>query len=307
MGRISLRLLVWSMVPLAAAVSCATASRAQIEAARELTFRSDTVSRSPEVLFGEIADIRLERGLLYASSLMSADARLSELNAVADAYEDDGRLAEKAGEYVDVFNSYVRALHSISSEQRWKGAGTQMRGLGLRIDSVISRYNDLAADGDGIPEGYARMAGRVLGYVAEQSLKLSQAVAVRKVVLAGDTLVSASCDSLMAILRSDEMNALIEHERESVEDAYSAYLHAMAVGNRLVPVSMDRAYVELVLRAGNLQDIRNKCVSALRSMKNAHSKLAESISGRDGERIYELYDELVRLNRLAVQLSDMLD
>lgn len=307
MERIRVRLAILSVVPLLAAVSCATASRSQIEAARELTFRSDTVSRSPEVLFGEIADIRLERGLFYASSLTSADARLSELNALAEAYADDGRLAGKAGEYVEVFNSYIRALHSLSSEQRWKEAGTQMRGLGLRIDSVIGRYNELAVDGDGIPEGYARMAGRVLGHVAEQSMKLSQAVAVRKFVLAGDTLVAASCDSLMAILRSDEMNALIEHERESVEDAYSAYLHAMEIQGEAVPVSMDRAYVELSIRAKNLSTVRNRCVSALRSLKNAHSKLAESIGEGDGERIYEIYDELVRLNRLASQLSDMLD
>ncbi|HIZ85500.1 MAG TPA: hypothetical protein IAC04_03320 [Candidatus Coprenecus stercoravium] len=291
---------------LAAVSSCATISRAQLEAVSELTFRSDTVSRSPVVLFGELADIRLERGLFYAASLSSGTSRFDELTALAEASMDDEVLVRKAGEYVDVFNSYVRALHSISSERRWKNIGTQMRGVGIRIDSVLYRYNRLDLLPDEVPLGYAKMTGRVLGYVAEEIIRAYQKEAVKNIVIMADTLVSASCDSLMNILRSKEMNALIEHEKQSLRDNYSAYLNAMEAEGRCVPSEYDRRYVELVRKADGLSDVRNRCVSALRSLKNAHASLAESFAAGEKEVTMEQYEDLVRLNRLAARVAEAL-
>ena len=246
-----------------AALSCSPLSKAQLEAVRQLTFKSDTVSRSPAVLFGEMADIRLRRGLYYALSLSSGEARYAEVTALAEASVEDESIVRKADGYVDVLNSYLRALHSLSSEQRWKGVGTQLRGIGSRVDSVIYRYNILADKEDKLPEGYARMAGKVFGYVAEEVMQTVQSKAVRNVVMTGDTLVAASCDSLMSILRSDEMNALIEHERESLGDNFSAWLSAMEMNGTSVSVSDLEAYVELARRADNLSSVRNRCVSAL--------------------------------------------
>ena len=251
-------------------VSCSPLSKAQLEAVRELTFNSDTISRSPAVLFGEMADIRLHRGLYYTLSLSSGEARYAEIT-------------------------------------RWKGAGTQLRGIGSRVDSVIYRYNILADKEEELPDGYARMAGKVLGYVAEEVMQAVQSKAVRNVVMAGDTLVSASCDSLISILRSDEMNALIEHERESLGDNFSVWLSAMEMSGTPVSVSDLEAYVALVRRADNLSSVRNRCVSALRSLKNAHASLAADFAAGETDLSADLYEELVRLNRLAAQVAGMLN
>jgi UDP-N-acetylglucosamine transferase subunit ALG13 len=215
---------------------------------------------------------------------------------------DDEDMVRKADGYVDVLNSYLRALHSLSSEQRWKGAGTQLRGIGSRMDSVIYRYNILADKEDKLPEGYARMAGKVFGYVAEEVMQTVQSKAVRNVVM-----VAASCDSLMSILRSDEMNALIEHERESLGDNFSAWLSAMEMSGEAVSVSDMEAYVDLVRRADNLPAVRNRCVSALRSLKNAHASLAADLAAGETDLSADLYEELVRLNRLAAQVAGMLN
>lgn len=295
------------LIALCAAVACSPLSKAQLGAVQELALKSDTVSRSPEVLFREMSRIRLERGLFYAASLSSGDARCAELTAVAVAAADDGILVGKAKGYVDVFNSYLRALRSISSDQRWKGVGTQVRGIGLRVDSILYRHNSLGFGEEDLPVGYARLAGRVMGYVSEEVMQTVQGVAVRNTVIAGDTLVSASCDSLIAILRSGEMNELIEHERESVKDNYSAYLSAMELAGQPVPVEYDRHYVELLMKADNLPDIRNRCVSALRSLKKAHSALAEDFAAGEEDISGDLHEELVRLNRLAYQVASGLD
>ncbi len=299
--------LVLSLLAVAVTAGCSPLSKAQIEAVGELTFRSDTVSRSPAILFGEMSELRLERGLYYAASLSSGTARYEEVTALAEASMDDEALVRKAAGYVDVFNSYVRALHSVSSEARWTGIGTEIRGIGSRVDSVLYRYNRLDTGYEDIPTGYARMAGRVLAYVAEEVMQAVQGRAVRNIVVAGDTLVTASCDSLMAILRSDEMNELIRHERESLRDNYAAYLAALELRGEPVPFESDRLYVELLRRADELPDIRNSCVSALRSFKNAHAKLAADFAAGKKEVHEELWEEVLRLNELAAQVSEMLE
>ena len=299
--------LVLSLLAVFAAAGCSPLSKAQIEAVGELTFRSDTISRSPAVLFGEMSELRLERGLFYAASLTSGTARYEEVTALAETSMDDESLVRKASGYVDAFNSYVRALHSVSADARWKGLGTEIRGIGTRVDSVLYRYNRLDTGYEDIPTGYARMAGRVLAYVAEEVMQAVQGRAVRNIVVAGDTLVAASCDSLMDILRSDEMNELIRHERESLRDNYAAYLTALELRGEPVPFESDRLYVELLRRADELPDIRNSCVSALRSFKNAHAKLAADFAAGKKEVPEELWDEVLRLNVLAAQVSEMLE
>ena len=299
--------LVLSLLAVAVTAGCSPLSKAQIEAVGELTFRSDTISRSPAVLFGEMSELRLERGLFYAASLTSGTARYEEVTALAETSMDDESLVRKASGYVDAFNSYVRALHSVSADARWKGLGTEIRGVGTRVDSVLYRYNRLDTGYEDIPTGYARMAGRVLAYVAEEVMQAVQGRAVRNIVVAGDTLVTASCDSLMAILRSDEMNELIRHERESLRDNYAAYLAALELRGEPVPFESDRLYVELLRRADELPDIRNSCVSALRSFKNAHAKLAADFAAGKKEVHEELWEEVLRLNELAAQVSEMLE
>lgn len=299
--------LVLSLLAVFAAAGCSPLSKAQIEAVGELTFRSDTISRSPAVLFGEMSELRLERGLFYAASLTSGTARYEEVTALAETSMDDESLVRKASGYVDAFNSYVRALHSVSADARWKGLGTEIRGVGTRVDSVLYRYNRLDTGYEDIPTGYARMAGRVLAYVAEEVMQAVQGRAVRNIVVAGDTLVTASCDSLMAILRSDEMNELIRHERESLRDNYAAYLAALELRGEPVPFESDRLFVELLRRADELPDIRNSCVSALRSFKNAHAKLAADFAAGKKEVHEELWEEVLRLNELAAQVSEMLE
>ena len=299
--------LIFSLLAVFVTASCSPLSKAQIEAVNELTFRSDTITRSPAVLFEKMSALRLERGLFYAASLSSGRARYEEVTALAETSINDESVVRKASGYVDAFNSYVRALHSVSAEARWKGIGTEIRGIGTRVDSVLYRYNRLDTGYEDIPTGYARMAGRVLAYVAEEVMQAVQGRTVRNIVVVGDTLVAASCDSLMAILRSDEMDELIRHERESLRDNYATYLMALELRGEPVPFESDRLYVELLRRADELPDIRNSCVSALRSFKNAHAKLAADFAAGKKEVHEELWEEVLRLNVLAAQVSEMLE
>ena len=65
--------------------------------------------------------------------------------------------------------------------------------------------------------------------------------------------------------------------------------------------------MELLRRADELPDIRNSCVSALRSFKNAHAKLAADFAAGKKEVAQEVWEELLQLNYMASRVSQMLD
>jgi hypothetical protein len=138
--------------------SCAALTESQLQTVQKLAVSGDSVAAAPSVLFRELAAIRTERGLFYAASLTGAEARFRELNALAAAAREDEKLAERTDVCVDVLNSYLRALRSISNPARWKQIGTEMRGLGKNLDSVILRFNQLDWVDLELPQGVAKLS-----------------------------------------------------------------------------------------------------------------------------------------------------
>lgn len=295
-------------VCLIAAVSCGTAGRPLAEAVESLAERGGTASLAPYYLFSDLAEIRQARGLFYAASLTSAEARYEEVSAVAGFSMYGTKAADRSMVYAETLASYLRAVKSLCSSRRWETPGTDLRGIGNRIDSVIARYNKADIGKEEIPTGYARLGGRVSGFIAEAVMKGVQAKNIRKIIPAGDTLVAASCDSLISILRSPEMDSLMENEARGLESDYKAYLSRMEVSGYFPPIEYDRLYIDLRCKAAGLKSARNKCVSALRSIKNAHAKIAAGVSGRaDAEEVMEeLHSELACLARIASELYRLL-
>ena len=288
--------------------SCGTAGRTRAEAVESLAERGDTASLAPYYLFSGMAEIRQTRGLFYAASLTSAEARFEEMTSVAEFSADDEKAVRKSLIYAETLASYLRAIKSLCSDSRWKTPGTDLRGIGNRIDSVIARYNKTGFSEEEIPTGYARLGGRVSGFIAEAVMKGVQAKNIRKIIPAGDTLVAASCDSLISILRSPEMDSLIDNEKDGLKQDYKAYLSRMELMGTFPPIEYDRLYMETLIKADGLKQARNKCVSALRSIKNAHAKIAASLTSRaDAEEILtEAHAELAGLARIASDLYKLL-
>jgi len=265
--------------------SCAALTESQLQTVQKLAVSGDSVVAAPSVLFRELAAIRTERGLFYAASLTGAEARFRELNALAAASREDEKLAERTDVCVDVLNSYLRALRSISNPARWKQIGTEMRGLGKNLDSVILRFNQL-------------------DWVDLEYMKNRQAVAVREFVSEGDTLVAVCVDALVQLLRKQEVQELIDNEETGLRNNYLAYLQRVESLGQLPPVDHDRRYMTLLEDLEKAQKIRDKCVSGLQSLKRAHHKLLTQLDKR--ERWDYWYEELTELNTLAVQLNQLL-
>ncbi|MDR2915250.1 MAG: hypothetical protein LBV74_10540 [Tannerella sp.] len=270
-----------------------------------LTVASDSVAVTPKVIFDELATVRLERGLYYAASLTSAAAREKEINALAAASIADEQLVNRAAVYVNVLNSYLRALRSISADARWSAYGTEWRGIGRNIDSLILRFNQTELLDTEITAGWAKLSGQYMGYMSERYMRNRQAKTVRAFVNEGDTLVAVCTDGLIELLKKGDLTDLIENESEGLKNNYEAYLHRLESAGEMPDISDDRRYVDLVKRMETVKKTRSRCVTALQSLKRAHAKLAKELQKKQKADFY--YDELIELNTLALQMQNRLD
>ena len=284
--------------------SCAVLTKSQLEMVTKLTVASDSVAVSPKKLFDELTYVRLERGIYFAASLTSASAREKEINALAQSFFADEQLGKKAEVYVNVLNSYLRALRSLSADARWSQYGTEWRGLGRNIDSLILRFNQTDMLDHNITTGWAKLSGQYAGYLSERYMRVRQAKAVRMFVTQGDTLLSNCVDGIIDLLKKGDLMELIENEREGLKSNYSAYLHRLELSGLPADFAADRKYIDLVKKVEDAKYTRSRCVTALQSLKRAHAKLVTELQKK--QKIDFYFGELIELNTLALQLYPML-
>ena len=285
--------------------SCAVLTTSQLKMVTNLTVASDSVAATPKIIFDELSTVRLERGLYYAASLTSAEARGKEINALALASLADEQLVSRADVYVNVLKSYLRALRSISADARWSAYGTEWRGLGRNIDSLIIRFNQTELADFEIPVGWAKLSGQYMGYMSENYTRTRQAKTAKEFVTEGDTLVIACVDGLIELLRKGELEELIQNESEGLKNNYEAYLYRLESSGALPDISIDRGYIDLVKRIEKAKKTRSRCVTALQSLKRAHGKLVKELGKRKNTDY--IFEELLELNTLALSLQTMLE
>jgi len=287
------------------ATSCSVLTKSQLQRVNNLSVSSDSIVVTPKVIFNELAAVRLERGLYYAASLTSATAREKEINALAKASIADEQLVGRTEVYVNVLNSYLRALRSISATTRWTDYGTEWRGIGRNVDSLILRFNKTDLIDTQIPVGWAKLSGQYIGYLNERFMRSRQTKFVKSFVTEGDTLVAACVDGLIDILKKGDLINLIENENEGLKNNYEAYLHRLERSGLPPDFAADRKYIELVKRIEVAKKTRSRCVTALQSLKRAHAKLVTELEKKQNVNFF--IDELIELNTLALYLESMLD
>lgn len=259
--------------------SCATMSKSQMSKVKALTLSYDSVSAAPSIIFSELADVRLERGLFYAASLDGVDNHIDELNSLADGSMLDKNISGKADVYIKVLNSYLSSLRSLASESRWKSNGTELRGIGKNVDSLLYEYNK-ADWGSPVETGFARQIGKTSGYVAESIGKRIQYKKFKEVIVTGDSIVAQCCDSLVKILNRDEVEQLIINEEKGLESNYRSYLNAMDRHDVYPSDETDRQYVALRMKCADIRAVRKECAGALTSLKKAHHKLLTDMDSK---------------------------
>lgn len=283
--------------------SCATMSKVQTAKLKALLAVSDSIAASPELMFEKLADVRQERGIMYAMSLDGADNHLSELNSLVSAHTSDMKAAAKSNVYVTVLDSYVSALKSLAADSRWSADGTKLRGIGRNVDSLIISYNRLGWS-DKIEPGLSKQIGRTSGFISDEICKRIQHRKLRQVLAAGDSIVSVCCDSLVALMQQGEVEELISNEELGLESNYRSYLNAQSRHNYYVPYEMDCRYIDVKNSLADVRGIQKKCISALKAFKKAHHNLLVEMDGNRS--LKEFSDELLELADEAAALRKYL-
>lgn len=273
---------------------CSAMSKAQLKRVNALAVVSDSAMCGPGSVMQILDEVRLERGLIYAASLQGADTRIQELNGLADAVSNQTRLADKANLCVSILESYIRALRSVSSQDRWKQNGTELRGIGRNMDSLAIAYNQLDW-GTLYEPGIAKQIGHTSGYLAEQYGKRRQRYVVKRILQHGDTLVDECVKSLVETLKSTEFRSLIDNERTGLENNYRAYLNSTSLTGSTPLPQYDRIYVENRLKIEQAETLRRRCISMLQSFGRAHSALLKEMD--TSPTFTEFTNELYQLNR----------
>ena len=281
---------------------CASMTKAQLKRVNSLAVVSDSAVTGPGSVLRALNDVNMERGLMYAASLNTTDARIQELNGLADAQTGLSSLTDKADVCVDILESYIRALKSVSSESRWKQNGTELRGIGRNMDSLAIAYNKLDW-GTLYEPGIARQIGKTGGYLAEQYGKRRQRRMVGLFLEHGDKLVDDCVSALVEILKSDDFKSVIENERTGLENNYRAYLNYTRLTGITPSPGFDRTYLECRLKVDRAESLRRHCITMLQSFNRAHNALRKEMYNR---RTYnEFADELFELNRQITALIDL--
>ena len=278
---------------------CSSMTKAQMKRVNSLAVVSDSSITGPGSIMRTLNEVYLDRGLIYAASLQGADNRIRELNGLADATSEFSRLADKSDVCINILNSYVRALRSVSSETRWKQNGTELRGIGRNMDSLAIAYNKLDW-GILYEPGIAKQIGKTSGYLAEQYGKRHQRKTVEAVLAQGDKLVDECVQSLVAVLKSDDFKTIIENERTGLENNYRVYLNAAALNGVTPDSGFDRLYIENRLKIEQAESKRRQCITMLQSFRRAHAALLKEMETR---RTYaEFADALFELNKQLTSL-----
>lgn len=284
------------------AAGCASMTKAQISRVNSLASASDSVKAGPGAVFETLADVRQQRGLFYTATLSVPDNRIKELNAMAKAVESDAKMVSKAAVYQKVLGSYVSALKSLSSEDRWKRNRTELRGIGRNIDSLAINYNRMVDKEDRIETGLARQIGHTSGYLAQIYGKRRQHYLLSRILEEGDTIVETCCNHLVSMLKSDEMTSLIENEEQGLEDNYRAYLMSMQSAGRQPADDSDARYLELKRQLADAAALRKASITWLQSLRKAHAKLLDEMSTH---RTYqEVSDAIFELSNESAAIAE---
>ena len=273
--------------------SCTVLSKTQKAMAQRLSISADTVVSAPIRMFETLAEVRLERSLFYASTLTGATAHFSEVDMIADAAEKEQKRLSKYGVYINALNSYIRAIQSLSSDTRWKGIGTEVRGIGNNLDSILLYYDKIFSDS--LSVGYFKIAGKAGGYISEELTKGHQAKLMKEFMTKGDSILSICCDSLIAVLKSDALIELIDNEEAALKYDYSRFLE-FATPKPEILIEYDRRYVHLSASMTTVKSLRTQCCRGLKAFQKAHSSLVKEMNRKKDSDIYPDLLELIKIS-----------
>ncbi len=288
-------LLIFAIGAAALSGGCSSLSKAQLEGVATFAQTCDSFSAYPSLLFLEMAKIREESYIWYASSLTSPEKRVAELVEISGFKKSQEKIAKGTDISLKILSDYSSALKSLAHENRVIDPGREIRSAGRAIDSLIISFNSLKL-AQPVTSGIISSAARIIGYGAQLNASRARANAITKFIPSGDTLVQEICRSLETLLKDESIKALIDHEQKMLVNNYLSY-----VGIRGGDINEDRRFCSLLEKSADLDKLRSSTVTSVGSLRRAHGKMAAQI--KEGISLFEQLEAIKEFGYEVEKLS----
>ena len=154
--------------------SCASLTTSQIESVNSFATTTTDFSDFPNKILTELSAIRVNRGLMYATTISDAQLKKNELDSIYDQSKFDIQASQKVDITFKVIDKYAQSLNLLSSDKHAIDLGEQAQKFGISIDSLTSLYN-LVDKRNNIPSGIGNAVGELISLGGKQYNKIRQA------------------------------------------------------------------------------------------------------------------------------------
>ncbi|MFA7116501.1 MAG: hypothetical protein WC140_04645 [Bacteroidales bacterium] len=270
--------------------SCGVLSRKQTQMIQDLSMSSDSITYAPSMIINNLSEVRQERAIYYCASLNNDKLHKQELDRVYATVNKEKKIAIKCDKGVNVLESYLRVLRSLSSTIRYKSYGTEIRGMGRKLDSLVDQED-------------IKTTSYFSAYLTESYMRKRQIYVLRKFIVKGDVLVLRTCNNISTLLKNEDFTDLIENERKGLDMDYLTYLRTKKSN-----IESDKEYLRLKAKIDNTEYIRRRCISSLNSLKKAHHKLKILLVDEpedESKTADEVVDAIIDLNDQCLKLRKL--
>ncbi len=267
--------------------ACSTLTTSQIAAVNEFGKTTEEFSAYPAKIMTELADIRLTRGLYFASTLEDPQLHITELDSIFSQKEYDYAVSQRIDVTFRIIDKYARSLVLLSSEEPIESTEKYAAGFGTGLDSLVTLYNSLDHTAQ-LPTGIGNVLNQLLYSGSRQYIKSKQAKNIKRFVVEADSLVAVMTTNLLDYLQSSTIEELIAHEERMIRRDYLTYLQQTETNT----FNSQKDYLNLKDKVKNTKLLQEQTIEATKELRETHRKLLQVIQQKHkiGETIKELQD-----------------
>ncbi|MDT0677538.1 hypothetical protein [Autumnicola musiva] len=265
--------------------SCSTLSKSQTESVHQFGEVTENFSAYPSAIMNELAEIRMKRGLFYASTLTDPMRQLNELDSIHSQRKYDYKVSESIDVTFRVIDKYAQSLILLSSEDYNDNLQSHAATMGLDIDSLITLYNT-TDNSRSLPTGIGDALGNIIGYGGDRYIRGKQAEKIKDFVIKADTLIAVMTSNLLEYLESSNLQELISYEENMIRRNYLSYLQLTKAST----FESQRDYLRLKQNIDAAKELRAQTIQATTDLKEAHNELVKVIQKK--QKLYRTIQEL---------------
>lgn len=265
--------------------SCSTLNRTQVNAVNQFGHTTQEFTAYLGKITDELADIRMQRGLYYASTLQNPQLHIAELDSIFSQKEYDYKVSKKVDITFKIIDKYAQSLILLTGDDPLNNIQESAGNFGVGLDSLVTLYNKYD-DKKQLPSGIGNALNQLIISGSSQYIKHRQAKEIKKFIPQADTLVAVMTTNFLEYLESSTIEELIAHEERMIRRDYLTFLQHTEQNT----FNSQKGYLDLKSSIKNIKILQTQTIEATINLRKTHRKLSQIIQQKNT--IIEVIKEL---------------